>query len=78
MAEKNKMSGLRDHLFGTIDGLKNKSITPQEAKSICEVAQVIINSAKVEIEFIKLVGAKKSDFLQIEDHDSKPEIQHST
>lgn len=68
MATKNKMEGLRNHLFETIEGLRDGSITNDKAKAICEVSQVIINSAKVELEFIKIIGSKKSDFLQIENN----------
>jgi hypothetical protein len=78
MASKNKMSGLRDHLFETIEGLRANAISPEKAKSICEVAQVIINSAKVELEFIKIVGAKKSDFLQIENQGENVEPERQT
>ena len=37
----------------------------ERAKSICEIAQIIINSAKVEIDFLRVVGGKKSEFMQI-------------
>jgi len=67
MATKNKMADLRNHLFEAIESLRDNKITPEKAKSICEVAQVIINSAKVELEFMKVIGVKKSDFLQLED-----------
>jgi hypothetical protein len=56
---KNKMSDLRNHLFETIEALKDdeKPMELGRAKAIGEVAQVIINSAKVEIEFMEAVGA---------------------
>lgn len=75
MATRNKMEGLRDHLFETIEGLRDGSITTEKAKAICEVSQVIINSAKVELDFIKIIGAKKSAFLQIEDKETADEHQ---
>lgn len=56
---KNRMSDLRNHLFETIEQLKDKD-TPLEvsrAKAISEVAQTIIESAKVEISFIEAIGA---------------------
>ncbi len=54
---KNKMSDLRDHLFETLEALKDpdKPMDLQRAKTISEVAQTIINSAKVEVEFIKVI-----------------------
>lgn len=67
-ASARNMNSLREKLFDTMDGLQSKSVTVAEAKAICEVAQVIINTAKVEIDFIKAIGAKKGgDFIQILD-----------
>lgn len=52
---KNKLSDLRDHLFETIERLKggDKDMPLEKAKGIAEVAQVIINSAKVEVDYLK-------------------------
>jgi len=53
---KNKITDLRDHLFETIELLKdeeNKSMTVDKAKAIADISQVIINTAKLEIDFIR-------------------------
>ena len=64
---KNKMSDLRDHLFETLEALKDKD-APMElerAKTISAVAQTIINSAKVEIDLVKAISADHgSDFFE--------------
>ena len=62
---KNDISELRTHLFDTLKGLKDKSVSPQQAKAVTEVSAQIINTAKVEIDFIKATGAKNigSEFL---------------
>jgi len=55
---KNKIQDLRDHLFETLEALKDPD-APMElerAKAISDVAQTIINSAKVEVEFFKVTG----------------------
>lgn len=56
---KNKMVDLRNHLFETLEALKDeqKPMDLDRAKRISEVAQTIINSAKVEVEFIEAIGA---------------------
>jgi hypothetical protein len=48
---KNKLSDLRDHLFETLEALKDKEspMEIQRAKAIADVAQAIINSATVEV-----------------------------
>lgn len=55
---KNKIDDLRDHLFETIEALKDedKPMDLDRAKAISDVAQTIINSAKVEVELVKAVG----------------------
>lgn len=53
-----KIEDLRAHLFDTIEALKNKE-KPMEldrAKTIAGVAQTIINSAKVEVDFMRTTG----------------------
>jgi hypothetical protein len=55
---KNKSEDLRNHLFATLEALQDKE-NPMEldrAKTIADVAQVIINSAKVEVEFARATG----------------------
>ena len=55
---KNKIQDLRDHLFETIELLKDSEsnhMTIEKAKAIAGISQVIINTAKLEIDFIKAV-----------------------
>lgn len=73
---KNKMSDLRNHLFATIEGLTDdkKPMEIDRARAICEVAQTLINSAKVEIQFAEAVGQQfKSDFM--ESDSEKPQLR---
>lgn len=63
---KNKMSDLRNHLFETLEQLKDKD-APMDlarAQTISDVAQTIINSAKVEVDLMKVIdsSAPRSDF----------------
>ena len=64
---ENNIKELRKHLFETIEGLKNKE-NPMEierAKAISQVAQTIIDSARVEVKFAELTGQEsRSDFLE--------------
>lgn len=67
---KNKIDDLRNHLFETLEALKDND-TPMDldrALAIAEVAKVIVESAKVEVSFLKTTGAIKStDFLPSEE-----------
>lgn len=61
---KNKLSDLRNHLFETIEKLKDGDLDVSKAKTIADVAQVIINSAKVEVDYLKVTdGQSGSGFI---------------
>jgi hypothetical protein len=55
---KNKISDLRNHLFSVLEELTDPDSTYDiaKAKVVADVAQVIINSAKVENDYIKIIG----------------------
>ena len=64
---KDKIQDLRHHLFETIEMLKDGDIEIDKAKAISEVARVIINSAKVEVQFLKEMGSNRhTGFIQLE------------
>lgn len=66
---KNKIDDLRNHLFETLEMLKDpeKPMDLNRARAISEVAQTIINSAKVEVELARALGGYPgSDFLDTE------------
>lgn len=56
---------LRNHLFETLEALKDKKnpMDIERAKAIAGVAQVIINSAKVEVQNACVNGGMTSGFL---------------
>ena len=62
---KNKIDDLRNHLFATIEALQDNDnpMDLDRAKAIADVAQVIINSAKVEVEYINKVGGIGTNFI---------------
>jgi hypothetical protein len=71
----NDATELREHLFATLKGLKDKSIDIDQAKAMCEVSRNIIDLAKVEVDMAKVTGADISGgFLAPE----KPAITGST
>ena len=52
----NDITELRTHLFDTLRGLKDGSVKLETAKAINDTAQTIINTAKVEVDHMKVVG----------------------
>lgn len=59
---RNKIEDLRNHLFATLESLQDeeKPMEIDRAKAIADVAQVIVNSAKMEVDFIKATGIDTS------------------
>jgi hypothetical protein len=55
---RNKIDDLRNHLFATLEALQDPEhpMELERAKTIADVAQVIVNSAKVEVDFVRVTG----------------------
>lgn len=56
---KNRIEDLRNHLFATIEALLDEDdpMDIARAKAVSNAAQAIINSAKVEVDFLKVTGS---------------------
>lgn len=62
---KNKIQDLRNHLFETIELLKDKEIDINTALAIATVSESIINTAKVEVQYLKSIESNnKSLFIE--------------
>lgn len=67
MSSKNNIDTLRDHLFDTLRGLKEGTMSIETAEAVSLISQTIINTAKVEAEFAKATGENiASKFLEQE------------
>jgi hypothetical protein len=60
---RNKLSDLRDHMFAALERLDDEELTNEQikneiekSKSIAMIGSVIINSAKIEIDYLKATG----------------------
>lgn len=69
----NKIEDLREHLFATLAALRDteKPMDIDRAKAVADVAKVIVDSAKVENEHMKLTGTDGSGFIPTE----RPQIE---
>lgn len=70
---KNKLSDLRDHLFMQLERLNDETLDKtdmeleiKKAKSMADIGNSIINTAKTEIDFIKATKqlSTESDFFR--------------
>lgn len=60
------ITNLREHLMQTLASLRDRDnpMEPDRARAIGQVASVLIDSARVEVDYIKATGADRSDFLE--------------
>jgi hypothetical protein len=75
---KNKMSDLRNHLFETLEALKDEDrpMDLDRAKTVSLVAQTIINSATVEVKFMNAnISSERREFF--EDTPKTPQLESS-
>jgi hypothetical protein len=64
---KNKIQDLRNHLFETIELLKDKEMDVDTALAIAQVSREIINTAKVEVQYLREVnGNSDTGFMALE------------
>jgi hypothetical protein len=71
----NTIDDLRSHLFETLAALKDKDapMDLDRAQAVAEVAKVIVESAKVEVSFLKVTGATQSTaFLPVPEERAVP------
>ena len=64
---QNKIDNVRDHLFMQLERLNDDSLTDEQmqieiekAKAVSQVASVLVQTAKVEIDFINAMGVAES------------------
>lgn len=70
----NDISDLREHLFDTLRGLRNKDdpMDIDRAKAVSEVAKTLIDSARVEVDFLRATGETRgTGFIAIDDSSPK-------
>lgn len=60
------INDLRETLFDTIQLVKQGKLDVSKAKTVAELSQVVVNSAKVELEFIKEMGGSGTGFIESE------------
>lgn len=67
MSKQKTIEDLRAVLFEAIEGVKNGTIDIEKAKVISDLSQVMVNSAKVEVDHAKVTGKKAGAFLEQKD-----------
>lgn len=55
---------VRAALFAALRGIKDGTMTAETARLTSEISQVLINTAKVEIDYLKVNGGGESRFIE--------------
>ena len=63
---KNRLPDLRNHLFEAIEMLKSGDMELDKAQAINSLAQTLVASAKVEVDYVKHTGGMNDrvDFIE--------------
>ena len=59
------INDLRKTLFETLQGVKDGTVSVDTAKAVSELSQNIINTAKVEVDYLKAGGKVTSEFIEV-------------
>lgn len=56
---------LRQHLLDTLSDLRNREqpMEPDRARAVAQVAGVLVDSARVEVDYLKVTGQDRAGFL---------------
>lgn len=57
------ISELRRHLFATLAGVKDGSIDLDKARAVNELGKTLVDTAKVEVDYLRATGGGESAFL---------------
>lgn len=67
------ITDLRNHLFATLKAVKSGEMELDRARAVNEISKTIIDTARVEVDFIKTQGEGCSDFISPPDAVALPE-----
>ncbi|MDP2432920.1 MAG: hypothetical protein Q8O33_12920 [Pseudomonadota bacterium] len=76
--QSNDIGALRDILFDTLRKVKAGEMAPDQAKGVNDLAQTLINTAKVEVDFIRATGGSGTGFVPLAPNDTAGASQTPT
>lgn len=61
------MNTLREHLMGTLASLRDREnpMEPDRARAVAQVASVLVDTAKVEVDYLKVTNQDVSNFIDV-------------
>lgn len=78
MSTDTSIEALRRHLFDAIAGVKAGTVDVDKARAINDLSQTIVNTAKVEVDYLRTVSGKGSSFMSSALVDAPPALPTPT
>ena len=63
MSQPKTINDLRDTLFATLEAVKSGAMDLDKARQVNEVAKTIVETAKVEVDYLRVTGGGESTFI---------------
>lgn len=57
------LTTLREHLFAALAGVKDGSLDLDKARTINELGKTLVDTAKVEVDYLRATGGGESTFI---------------
>jgi len=57
------IADLREALFATLQGVKDGTIDVEKARAVNELGKTLVDSAKVEVDYLRATGGGESTFI---------------
>lgn len=57
------ITALREQLFATMAGVKDGSIDLERARAVNEISKTLVDTARVEVDYLRATGGGESEFL---------------
>jgi hypothetical protein len=64
MNDPNTIETLRAHLFNALEGVKQGTLDLERARAVNELAKTIVDTARVEVDYLKAIDGDQSTFME--------------
>lgn len=73
---RNKIEDLRNHLFEAIEMVKDGEMEMDKAKAINSLSKTLVDSAKVEVSYLKVLGKSEgTGFFPVQENQTPKAIE---
>lgn len=67
------LTDLRETLFATLEAVKTGALDLDKARTVNDLSKSIIETAKVEVDYLRVTGGGESSFIEAVGADNLPE-----